>query len=510
MPGKVYLVGAGPGDPGLLTLRGKALLERADCVLYDFLSSEELLRFAPEGCERIFAGKRAGVHVLSQEEIIRMLVSRARQGLNVVRLKGGDPYVFGRGGEEAEALWRAGIAFEVVPGVSSAIAAPAYAGIPVTHRDCSSGFTVLTGHAMADAEGESAADESARLENNSPDTLVVLMGARRLAAITAQLIEGGRSPATPAAVVRWGSVPSQHVITGTLADIASKAADLQPPAVLVAGQVVTLRERLNWFERLPLFGRRVAITRAADQSTAFHQALRELGAEPVDVPSIAIRPPDSWEPLDSAIARLESFQYLLVTSVNGVSRFVERLKASGRDVRDLKGIEIGAIGPATAAEFARNGVRVDFVPREYRAEGLLQALAGRELGGKAFLIPRAKVARDLVPRVLAEHGAKVEVVEAYQTTLQDYAPGELEARLEPWPSVATFTSSSTVSHFVRLLEARGIRPDWGATVTASIGPITSATMRSLGLPVTVEARESTVPGLLEAVREYFLAKTAAE
>ncbi len=509
MVGKVYLVGAGPGDPGLLTLRGKALLERADCVLYDFLSNEELLRFTPEGCERIFAGKRAGLHVLSQEQIIQALVNRALQGLNVVRLKGGDPYVFGRGGEEAEALWRAGIPFEVVPGVSSAIAAPAYAGIPVTHRDCSSGFTVLTGHGMAKGEDESGV-EGARPEPGAPDTLVVLMGARRLAAITAQLIQDGRSPATAAAVVRWGSVPAQQVITGTLADIARKAANLQPPAVLVAGEVVRLRERLNWFERLPLFGRRVVITRAADQAGAFHQALRELGAEPVDVPSIAIRPPDSWEALDNAIARLENFQYLLVTSVNGVTRFVERLKNAGRDLRDLKGIEIGAIGPATAAEFARHGVCVDFVPREYRAEGLLHALAGREVKGKAFLIPRAKVARDLVPHVLEEQGARVEVVEAYQTTLQEYAAGELEARLEPWPDVVTFTSSSTASYFVRLLEAHGIRPAWSATVTASIGPITSATLRNLGLPVSLEARESTIPGLLQAIRDFFAAKTAAD
>ncbi|MGH9402801.1 MAG: uroporphyrinogen-III C-methyltransferase [Terriglobia bacterium] len=499
MPAKVYLVGAGPGDPGLLTLKGRALLERAGCVIYDFLVSEELLRCVPADCEKVFAGKRAGRHVMTQDEINRLMIERSRAGTLVVRLKGGDPFIFGRGGEEAAALAQAGVPFEVVPGVSAGSSVPAYAGIPLTHRGLSSSVTFLTGH--DDASGlESLKPEDAREARTG--TLVFFMGARNLPEITAALIDQGRAACTPAAVIRWGTTSDQEVVTGTLADIASKAAGVHPPALAVVGDVVKLREQLQWFERLPLFGKRIVITRPREQSESFRQMLIERGAQPVDLPCIEIREPASWQPLDGAIGRLNEFNFLLVTSANGARNFMARLRACGLDSRSLKGIEIGAIGPATAAELVRHGVRADFVPREYRAEGLLEELGARELQGKSFLIPRARVARDLVPRVLRERGARVEVIEAYYVTAPDYRPDHLEALLSPAPHIVTFTSSSTATNFCRLpIPTEAQRKLAGATI-ASIGPVTSDTLRSLGLEVAIEARESTVTGLVAALEDY--------
>ena len=497
MAGKVYLIGAGPGDPGLLTLKGRAILERADCVVYDFLAAAELLRFCRRDAEKIFAGKRGGGPRRPQEEISQILISKAREGATVARLKGGDPFVFGRGGEEALALVRAGIPFEVIPGVTSGIAAPAYAGIPVTHREFTSSVSFVAGH-----------------ENSPPDisalnrgTLVFFMGTRNLSTIASSLIAQGRLAQEPAAVIHWGSRPGQQVATGTLADIATRAARLQPPTVIVVGEVVRLRDRLNWFERLPLFGKRIVITRAREQSGLLRDAMEELGAEVIVFPTIEVRNPSSWERLDAAIGRLGEFQFLLVTSANGVRKFLARLKACGRDLRDLKGLTIGAIGPATAMEFAKTGINVDFIPKEYQAEGLLEALARQDLRGKSFLIPRAKVARDLVPRVLEELGARVEVVEAYETVPAKFSAGELEALLKPPPDLITFTSSSTASNFAKLFPPEGLSTVLKGTSIASIGPITSETVRKLGLKVTVEAGESTIPGLVKAIQDYFREKS---
>lgn len=500
MAGKVYLVGAGPGDLGLMTLKGKAVLERADCIVYDFLANEEFLQFARPDAEKVCVGKGGDEQGLSQKEINRLLVSKAREGKIVCWLEGGDPYIFGRGGEEAEELVKAGVAFEVVPGVTAGHAAPAYAGIPVTHRDFASAVSFIT------------ADEDPTKDESPPDwshlatcrgTLVFFTGVKRLPEITAALIAHGRDPQTPAAVIRCGTRPEQQVIAGTLADIAARAVGLSSPVVAVVGNVVSLRERLNWFERLPLFGKRIVITRTHEHAGTLREALAALGAEVIQIPTIEIRDPASWEPLDAAIRRLEQFDYLLVTSVNGVRSFLARLRACGRDVRDLKGLTIGAIGPATAAELARTGIKVDLMPGEYRAEGLLDALASHDLRGKSFLIPRAKVARDLVPKVLTERGARVEVVEAYQTVVPELGAGELERLLTPPPHVITFTSSSTASNFAKLVgEDKVVEVLRGVTV-ASIGPITSDTVRKLGLPVSIEAAESTIPGLVQAIEKYF-------
>jgi uroporphyrinogen III methyltransferase/synthase len=503
MPGKVYLIGAGPGDPGLLTLKGRAILERADCVIYDFLAARELLRYARPEAEKIFAGKRGGGPRCPQEEVSALVIAKAREGKTVARLKGGDPFVFGRGGEEAEDLVNAGIPFEIVPGVTSGIAAPAYAGIPVTRRGLTSSVCFISAHEDPSTGGGSIDWSTVA---TSCGTLVFFMGTKNLAAIVAKLQELGRAPETPAAVIHWGTRPDQQVVTGTLSDIAQRAAGVQPPTVIVVGEVVRLRERLQWFERLSLFGKRIVITRTREQAGRLREMLEELGALVVEFPTIEIRPPNSWEPMDSAIDRLEEFQYLLVTSVNGVRNFLARLQTSGRDVRDLKGMTIGAIGPATAAEFARTGVKVDFVPKEYRAEGLLDALSGHELPGKAFLIPRAKVARDLVPRALEKRGARVEVVEAYQTVAPQLAEGEIESSFTPPPNMITFTSSSTASNFAKLVGAENAGTILSGVAVASIGPVTSETVRKLGLRVAVEAKESTIPGLVQAVEDYFKSK----
>ncbi len=500
MSGKVYLVGAGPGDTGLLTLKGKAALERADSVIYDFLANEDLLRYTPSGCERVCVGKRPGEKTLLQEEINELLVSKAAEGKVVVRLKGGDPFIFARGGEEAQALAKAGIAFEVVPGVSSGYAAPAYAGIPLTHRELSSSVTFLTGH--QDPSKSPTGVDWTKLATGA-DTLVLFMGIRNLAEISEALIREGRGANTPVAVIRWGTRAGQQTVTGTLADIATRAAGIEAPAVVVVGDVVGLHDELNWFERLPLFGKRIVTTRTREQSGALSEILVGLGAEAVEVPAIEIRDPQSWQSMDQAIGRLEEFDYLVFTSANGVRKFLARLPECGRDVRDLKGLQIGAIGPGTAAELAATGIRVDFLPREYRAEGLIEHFKDVDVRGKGFLIPRAKVARDILPRTLEERGAHVEVVEAYETVQPRIAPGELERLLTPTPDAITFTSSSTVTNFVKLMESEKLHEILKEVAIATIGPITSETVRKQGLKVSVEAMDSTVAGLVQALQDYF-------
>ena len=500
MSGKVYLVGAGPGDTGLLTLKGKAVLERAGVVIYDFLVNDDLLRYVPTACEKICVGKRPGEKSTPQASINDLIISRALQDKTVVRLKGGDPFIFARGGEEAQALASAGIAFEVVPGISSGFAAPAYAGIPLTHRDLSSSVTFLTGH---EDPSKSAGTIDWARHAKGADTLVLFMGVRNLPQITAALVEGGRDESTPVAVIRWASRADQKTVTGTLADIAGRAAGVEAPAVIVIGKVAGLSTELNWFERLPLFGKRIVTTRTREQSAAFREALEELGAEAIEIPAIEIRDPQSWQPLDDAIARLEEFDYLLFTSSNGAKKFLGRLQPCGRDLRNLHGLRIGAIGPGTAAVLTATGIRADFLPQQYQAEGLLESLKEEDVRGKNFLIPRAKVARDILPRTLEERGARVEVVEAYETIQPQFAPGELERLLTPAPDAITFTSSSTVTNFLKLIESEQLGKILEGVAIASIGPITSATARKHGLEVSIDAVESTVPGLIQALRNYF-------
>jgi uroporphyrinogen III methyltransferase/synthase len=495
-PGIVYLVGAGPGDPGLITVAGRDCIRRAEVLVYDRLVGAALLAEAPLACERIDVGKQAGRHALPQAEINALLVARCRAGQVVTRLKGGDPFVFGRGGEEAEALAAAGLPFAVVPGVTSAIAAPAYAGIPVTHRALASAVHILTGH-----EDPTKPESRLAWEHIAPgdDTLVVLMGMEHLAGITAQLIAHGRPAGTPAALIERGTTPRQRTLTGTLADIAARAAaaGLAAPAVLVVGAVVGLRARLAWFDRRPLFGKRVLVTRAQAQASALSERLAALGAEPIELPTIRILPPADEGPLDAALARLGEYDWVIFTSANGVAHAFARLAAQGRDARAFAGCRLAAIGPATAAALAERGLRADRVAAEAVAEGLLATLAGEELAGRRVLLPQAEQAREALAAGLTARGAVVEVVAAYRTVPEAADPAALALVRAGQIDVVTLTSASAARHLAAALggELGGLE----RALVAAIGPVTAAAAAELGLRVGVVAAEHTIPGLVAAI-----------
>ena len=488
---KVYLVGGGPGDPGLITVKGRSVLERAGVVLFDHLAPEALLELAPRDAERIYVGKKKAEHAFTQDEICALLVERARRGLTVVRLKGGDPFLFGRGGEEAEALADAGIAFEVVPGVTAPLGIAAYTGVPLTHRDHTSAVSFVTGH-------EVEAIDWAKV--GLSETLVIYMGITTFPAIARELMARGRPPETPAMAVRWATRPDQETLTGTLATLPAQIAErgLKPPATIVVGEVVRLREKLDWFGRLPLAGQRIVVTRARGQADALSARLRELGADAIELPTIEIQPPTDAAPLERAIAQLAAYDWLIFTSANGVQHFVAALDRSAADWRGLRA-KICAIGPATRAAVEALHLKVDLMGAEYVAEGLLEAFRPYELAGKRVLLPRAKVARDLVPVELAKRGAEVDVVEAYQTVV----PADAEARgraifsAARKPGWVTVTSSSTARN---LINAVGKEALAGVRI-ASIGPVTSGTVRGLGLEVAVEARRYTMEGLVGAILE---------
>ncbi len=482
---KVYLVGAGPGDPGLLTIKGKRILERADAVLYDNLASVRLLDLAPASAERIYVGKKRAEREFSQEEISAMLVDRARRGWNVVRLKGGDPFIFGRGGEEIEALAAAGIPFEIVPGVTTPLGVAAYTGVPLTHREHTSAVTFVTGHNV------SAIDWS---KIGAAETIVLFMGLVNFAAIAKELIARGRSPKTPAMAVRWATRPDQVTIAGTLEDLPAKLAWMKPPATIVIGEVVALRDKFNWFEKLPLFGKRMVVTRDLRQAGELTDPLEALGAEVLLVPAIEIREAADPAPLDKAIACLESYDWLIFTSANGVRYFIDRLDRSRFDLRSLKA-KICAIGPATRAAIEALHLKVDKMPEEYVAESLVKAFESEDLNWRRILLPRAAVARDLVPMELKRRGAHVDVVEAYRTVVPENAAERALEALSRKPEWITFTSSSTVRNFIAMAGADALR---GVKI-ASIGPITSSTVREHGLDVCVEANPHTTSGLVEAI-----------
>ncbi len=488
---KVYLVGAGPGDPDLITWKGRKLLAIADSILYDHLASEHLLDLAPKHCEKIYVGKKKTVHAFPQEEICQMMIDRARRGLTVVRLKGGDPFIFGRGGEELEALVEAGVEFEVVPGVTSPLGIAAYSGVPLTHRSHTKVVTFVTGHDVPGIDWSKVGQS---------ETLVVFMGIASIRDIARELIAHGRSGDTPAIAVRWGTRPDQKTVSGTLATIADRIdeAHLKPPATVIIGEVVALHERLNWYEKLPLFGRRIVVTRARDQAAELSDRLRSLGADAVELPVIALESAVDTTPLDGAIERLSTFDWLIFTSVNGVRFFLDRLDASKQDLRSLKA-RICAIGPATRQAIEALHLKVDLMPEEYVAESLVKAFEGQSLSGKRILLPRAAVARDLIPDELARRGAHVEVVEAYRNVIPEDAAsraGELFTAGKK-PDWITFTSSSTVQN---LLSIAGREALDGVRI-ASIGPVTSETARASGLTVHAEAKAFTLDGLVQAILE---------
>jgi uroporphyrinogen III methyltransferase/synthase len=498
-PPIVYLVGAGPGDPGLITVKGRECIAAADVLIYDYLAAPSLLKHAAATAELIYVGKKGGEHTLPQEEINALIVAKARENKIVTRLKGGDPFVFGRGGEEAEVLVEAGIPFEVVPGVTSAVAATAYAGIPLSHRKLTATIAFVTGH--EDPTKEESSIDWASLARGI-GTLVFFMGVKNLPNIVAELTRHGRPPQTPVALVRWGTTAEQVTVSGTLADIVERVrqAGLKAPAIIVVGEVVGLRERLQWFERRPLFGKRIVVTRTREQASDLVDALTGLGAECLECPTIQIAPPDDAGPLDRAIAGLQRFDWIVFTSVNGVSRFFGRLFGAGRDVRALGHVRTAAIGPATAERMKSFGLASDLMPADYRAEAIVAAFRGYDLRGRSVLLPRAQEARLILPTELAAMGAVVTEVAAYKT---EPAAGERSALIERLAArtldLITFTSSSTVKNFKALLPEARFAELTAGVGAACIGPITADTARQLGFDVRIEARTYTIPGLCEAI-----------
>jgi uroporphyrinogen III methyltransferase/synthase len=491
-PGVVYLVGAGPGDPGLMTVRGAELVASADVVLHDRLIPEAALRGAREDAEVTYVGKRPGEPEVPQAEIERLMAERARAGRSVVRLKGGDPFVFGRGGEEAEALAQAGIRFEVVPGVTAGVAAPAYAGIPLTHRDDASAIAFVAGHEDPSKDGSAIEWEAlARF----PGTLVLFMGVKRLGENVARLIAAGRSADEPAAVVERGTMPGQRTVTATLAELpqAVARAGIKPPAIVLTGAVAARRETIAWLEHRPLFGHRIVVTRARAQASGLAATLAALGADVVELPAIRIKPRLDSDAVRDAVSAIHTYALVCLTSPNGVRLLFEALDRAGLDARALANATVAAIGPGTASALAERGIRADIVPQRSVAEALVESLLAVDVANRPVLVARAAEARDVLPGALRERGAKVDVVALYETVTEEPDPSALEAAQAA--DYVTFTSSSTVRNFLAAIGDRLPR----AARTVSIGPVTSEAARAHGLEVHAEADRHDPDGLVAAL-----------
>jgi len=498
--GYVYLIGAGPGDPDLITLKGIKALQKADVVIYDRLVNTRILNHVKPGAEMIYVGKTSGKHTLSQEEINKLLLKQAQNGKIVARLKGGDPFLFGRGGEEALYVKENGIDFEVIPGITSAIAVPAYSGIPVTHRDETSTFAVITGH---EKPGKNESSIKWKEIATGIGTIVFLMGVENLGHICEQLLKHGRDRNTPVALIRWGTLPWQEVLTGTLENIESKVkqADFKPPAVIIVGQVVALRDKLKWIENKPLWAKRIVVTRARAQASVLVDRIVELGGDAIEFPTIKIVKEIDLNLLYKAFSDIDRYDWLIFTSVNAVDIFFDELVTKKMDIRKLNGINICAIGPITKQRLEARGIRVDIVPDEYRAEGILKKLKPSIKPGQWILLPRARGAREILPEKLRQWGAHVNIVNLYQAeavhnvsreTMNDIISGGID--------YLTFTSSSTVYNFVKIIGAENIpRVNRGCKV-ACIGPITAQTAEEAGFYVDLMASEYTIEGLVEAIK----------
>ncbi len=497
--GRVYLIGAGPGDSGLFTLRGKELLGKAEVVIYDSLVNPQILKFCRPDTELVFAGKTIGQAHISQEEINELLVSRAKEGKTVARLKGGDPFVFGRGGEEAETVVQNGIDLEIVPGVSSVTAVPAYGGIPITHRRYNSSFAVFTGH----HKGEDSDYDPAEIE-----TMVFLMGLSNLESIMKKLLESGRKPSTPVAVISSGTLPEQRSVVGTISDIAEKTRvlDVQTPATIVVGEVASLAEAIGWYEKKPLFGKTIMVTREKEASSEFSELLASCGAKTIEFPTIAIKPVRGTEEQKLSVQNLGDYDFVVFTSVNGVSNYFDVLASHGKDSRDLRGKKIIAIGEKTSEELLKYGLSPDYMPAVYTAEGIISLADKLDLDGKKILIPRALVAREILPETLRAMGAAVEVLCVYETLVPDYPKQELDVIKEKLSDakidLVTFTSSSTATNFFSLL---GKDPElFGKTGFACIGPITAATLLGCGFTPVATADIHTTRGLKEKILDLYV------
>ncbi len=501
--GKVYLIGAGPGDPGLLTIKAMECIEKADVVVYDYLAAPSLLKYAKDDAQIIYVGKKGGDHTMTQDKINELLAEKGSSGLVVARLKGGDPFIFGRGGEEAEVLIEREIPFEVVPGVTSAIAAPAYAGIPLTHRDYTSSVSLITGHEDPRKEKSSIKWKSF-VESGS--TLVFLMGVKNLPRIRQKLLENGKSPKTPVALVRWGTTTRQESVAGTLENIVEKVQKLglKPPAIIVVGDVVSLKEKMEWFESKPLFGKNIVVTRARAQASDLIKKLASLGGNCIEIPTIKVVPPQDNTMLVKAINKLDEYDWIIFTSVNGVKFFFETLFKEGKDVRSLGHLKAACIGPVTKEELMKFGIVSDVLPKTYRAESVIEAFSNLEIENKKILLPRAKEARTILPEQLEKMGAKVSEVTSYVTQAVDDEKDQLIELLENKKvDMVTFTSSSTVKNFKSLLPKDKVQDFLSDVIMASIGPITSETAASEGITTQIEAKTYTIDGLVQSIVDHF-------
>jgi len=494
----VYLIGAGPGDPGLLTVKAKWLIETCDVVVYDYLANKEFLKYARKDAEIIYVGKKGGDHTLPQDQINALIISKAKEGKSVARLKGGDPYVFGRGGEEAEELVEAGVAFEVVPGVTAGVAAPAYAGIPVTHRDHTTSVCFITGHEDPTKE-ESGHNWEVYAKSNS--TLVFYMGVKNLPMIAGKLIAGGRDKSTPVALVRWGTRCNQQSMVSTLENVAADAEARQfaAPSIIIVGGVCSLADKLSWFEKKPLLGKGVVVTRAREQASDLADTLKHMGACVYEFPTITVEPLDDYEAVEQSILTLGGYDWVIFTSVNGVKHFWKQIEEIGLDTRVLGGISVAAIGPATADELKAHGITPDFVPARYVAEEIVEGLLKLDIAGKNVLIPRARVAREVLPEELAKAGAKVRILPVYETKLTQEDPTEIVTALEKGKiSALTFTSSSTVENFFTLLAPETLKKFPNVKI-ACIGPVTAKTLERYGFTPDIQPKDYTIPGLAAAL-----------
>ncbi len=504
--GKVHLVGAGPGDPELISLKGLRCIQMADVLLYDDLVNEALVDEAGPTCEKIYVGKRAGFRAKQQEEINALLIEKSLAGSRVVRLKGGDPFLLGRGGEEAETLKKAKVEWEVVPGVTSATAAAAHAGIPLTYRGVSGSVTVVTGHEDPKKPGTDVRWEAlARVKG----TLVILMGVGRRARIARRLIAGGLSPKTPIAVVRWASLPDQETVRATLGDLGGL--EIRPPAVMIVGDVA--RFDLSWFESRPLFGRYILVTRTRSQGSDLVRRLRTLGAKVAEVPTIRISDPDDWVPVDRAISQIQRFDWLIFASPNAVERLFGRIFSVGQDLRILKGCRVAAVGPATRKKVESYYVRVKLTPDTPVAEGLLKALDDRvEISGQRFLVPRSGIGRKVLVEGLRDRGGEVTEIVAYRTERPEGLPHRVGEGLAAGEiNLVTFTSSSTVSNFARLVGPEMLSHVTRNLPAACIGQVTAETAREAGFKVVAEppADQVSIPGMVEGILTYFVGHSDA-
>jgi len=493
---KVYLIGAGPGDPGLLTLKGKRILESADVIVYDYLANDAFLAYAKPGAEIIYVGKKGGDHTLSQDGINRLIVDKAKEGKTVARLKGGDPYMFGRGGEEAEELLDAGVPFEEVPGVTSAVAGPAYAGIPLTHRSYSSSVSFITGHEDPTKPGSV---HNWKALADSASTLVFFMGMKNLPEISRKLIEAGMPADTPAALVHWGTTARHRSLVATIATLPQEGPKhgFTNPSLIVVGGVVNLHDRLNWFEQKPLLGKGVVVTRAREQASGLAEALRELGADVVQFPTIEIIPLADYAPVDAAIRDLPGYDWVVFTSVNGVKHFWNRLAACGQDSRALAGRKVAAIGPATADVLRTKGIEPDFIPEKYVAEGVVEGMLARGMGGKRVLLPRAREAREVLPDELRKAGAVVDVLPVYETVPSTARKDDVLARMQEGRiHCVTFGSSSTVDNFFALVPVDMVKAHPEMKL-ACIGPVTRKTLEGYGLTCHIQPEDFTIPALVD-------------